>query len=126
MTLENPDEALLLARERTLLASERNRLAAERTLSAWIRTGLGGVGGGLALIRFVAFKAPHKLVIAYFSGISLVIWGICVFIYALYSYFHVIGRLSRLHADTEGRVGLAILAIVLIILSLFVLVLALE
>jgi len=35
------------------LAKERTLLAAERTFSAWMRTALAGIGGGLAVARLV-------------------------------------------------------------------------
>ncbi|MDP3450588.1 MAG: DUF202 domain-containing protein [Anaerolineaceae bacterium] len=41
------------------LASKRTALAAERTFSAWIWTGLAGVGGGIAVARL--FKIKGKL-----------------------------------------------------------------
>lgn len=116
--MDQTDDQLKLAKERTQLASERNRLAAERTLSAWLRTGLAGVGGGLAIIKFVFFKSPEKLQISYYSGIALVVWGIAVILYALLSYFRIIGRLTRIHADISGKVGLTLLVFILIILSL--------
>lgn len=41
-----------------MFAQERLALDAERTLSAWLRTGLAAIVGGLGIIRFFVFKRP--------------------------------------------------------------------
>ncbi len=125
---ENPkDESLALAKERTVLAVERNRLAAERTLTAWIRAGLGGVGGGLALIRFLTFSTPQKSMIAYASGLALILWGIGAMLYALLSYFHVLKYLSTIHREgAAGKVGITSLVLILIGLSILIFFIAIE
>lgn len=72
--------------ERDILARERTRYAAERTLSAWIRTGLASVGGGFAMIRFLVFENAQHRMMAKVIGEVLIIWGICIMIFALYDY----------------------------------------
>lgn len=61
------------------LAKQRNLLAAERTFSAWIRTGLGGVGVGFAIVRFMLFEKPENQLISDLVGHALIVWGIFLF-----------------------------------------------
>jgi putative membrane protein len=62
-------------RNHDVLASERTLLAAERTFSAWIQTGLAGVGGGLGVSRALVFQSyAHQLAAQVVSG-ALVIGG---------------------------------------------------
>jgi putative membrane protein len=67
------------------LASERTPLAAKRTFSAWIRTGLAAIGGGLAVARVLVFKSPAHELLAHAIGGLLVVWGASVFIHAIVS-----------------------------------------
>ena len=77
------------------LASERTLLAAERTFSAWIRTGLTAIGGGLAVARVLVFKSHAHELLAHAIGGLLVVWGASVFIHAILSYHHTCKRLSQ-------------------------------
>jgi len=72
--------------ERDSLARERTCLAAERTVSAWVRTGLASVGGGFAIVRFLVFQDVSHRLIANWVGEALIIWGICIFMFALSDY----------------------------------------
>jgi len=101
------------------LASERTLLAAERTFSAWLRTGLAAVGGGLAVARALVFNTyAHEVAARMISGL-LVIWGAGIFIYALISYHRTCVRLSQ---DGRSRNSLSVMilmtAILLIIATL--------
>lgn len=42
------------------LAEERTKLAKERTFAAWLRTGLGTIGIGLALAKLLPSLEPHN------------------------------------------------------------------
>ena len=55
------------------LASKRTLLAAERAFSAWIRTSLAGVGGGLTVPRVLKFNSYEHLTVALLIGSLLVI-----------------------------------------------------
>ena len=47
------------------LAEEPTLLAAERTFSAWIRTALAAMAGGLAVMRLIGFKSEfHSILVA--------------------------------------------------------------
>ncbi len=84
-----------LAEERTELAGERTRLAAERTFNSWIRTGLAGVGGGLAIMHLLFFENPYHRMLARWMGQFLILWGGLLFLYALYGYHRVVHQLSK-------------------------------
>lgn len=71
---------------RDQLAHTRTLLAAERTFSAWIRTGLAGIGGGLAVVKLVPFRNIGNQSIARLTGQVLVLWGAAIFIFALLDY----------------------------------------
>lgn len=77
------------------LASERTLLAAERTYSAWIRTGLTAIGGGLAIARVLVLKSHAHELLAHAIGGLLVVWGASVFIHAIVSYHHTCKKLSQ-------------------------------
>jgi putative membrane protein len=113
-----------LAMERTEMASERTRLAAERTFSAWIRTGLAGVGGGLAIIHFFVFYNEYHRLAAHWMGQLLILWGISIFIYALYGYHRAIKQLSSTFWPTKIWImsgialSLVLFALVFLLISL--------
>lgn len=77
------------------LASERTLLAAQRTFSAWIRTGLAGVGGGLAVPRVLKFNGDEHLTVAHLIGALLVIWGASIIIYAIMDYRRTCMKANR-------------------------------
>lgn len=59
----------------TTLAEERTVLALERTFSAWIRTALAAMAGGLAILRLLSFKTDTHRIIAHIIGEILILWG---------------------------------------------------
>lgn len=113
-----------LALQRTILAGERNQMAAERTFSAWIRTGLGGLAGGFALIRLITFKDPDNAYMAHIAGIVLLIWGIAIFIFAFVGYHKHVKKLGMLMPNEFAKKSMVVIAASLIILSFVLLVLA--
>ena len=72
--------------ERTFLAAERNNFAAERTFLSWIRTGLAGLVGSVAMIRVLTFTSPSHQMIAHTIGYLLLIWATGLFYIALCEY----------------------------------------
>ncbi|MCX6038044.1 MAG: DUF202 domain-containing protein [Chloroflexi bacterium] len=98
---------------------ERTLLAAQRTFSAWIRTGLAGVGGGLAVARVLIFKSYEHQVVAHVIGGLLVIWGTGIFVYAIIRYHRTCARLSQ-EGLSRNSLGVMILmtAMLLIIATL--------
>lgn len=112
-----------LARQRTALAVERNRMAAERTFSAWLRTGLTGVAGGLAIVKFVTFRQESHQLIAYWVGDLLILWGIFIFIVALSHYNRTCITLEVIGKRRDDRFGTwkaRLIVFMLIILSILI------
>jgi len=58
-----------------MLAEERTLLAAERTFSAWLRTALAAMAGGLAILRLIIFKTDVHRIIGHIIGETLILWG---------------------------------------------------
>jgi len=99
------------------LASERTLLAADRTFSAWIRTGLAGVGGGLAVARVLTFKSFEHQVVAHVMGALLVIWGASIFIYAIIDYRRTCSRLKQEGPSKNSLRALLLMTAVLLIVA---------
>ena len=121
-----PDYGDKLAKERTDLASMRTLMAAERTFSSWIRTGLAGVGGGLAFTHLLIFETEWHRFVASIVGILLVLWGVAIFIYAAINYFYEVKRLDRTVNWQSHPIRLEFLCGMLILISLLALVLTLH
>lgn len=111
---------------RTKLAIQRNALANERTFLAWLRSGLAGVVGGFALVRFVEFKNPIHQRLSYFIGILFILWGIALFFFAIKEYNKISKQLRRLNPDLlVNGFPIKIIALVLVALSFLILLLLL-
>jgi putative membrane protein len=107
---------------RTDLAKERNRLAAERTFSAWLRTGLAGVGGGVAIMKFLSFTHETHEILAHIIGQMLVLWGILIFIFALTGYYVTCKRLDEKLPSRVFTLGITLIALSLMAFSIVILV----
>ena len=101
------------------LAAQRTLLAAERTFSAWIRTGLAALGGGLAIVRALDFGSILNRVVSQVIGGLLVVWAASIFIYAIIGYRRICVRLSQegISKNSSGAMIL-ITAVLLIVFSL--------
>lgn len=119
------DASTEYARLRTLLAQERSQLAAERTFSAWIRTGLAGVGGGFALIRFVHFQDVNKMLTVQICGEILLLWGNAVFLFALLGFYRNCKKFDSHETDTVSMIGVTAIALVLILMGISIFVISL-
>lgn len=114
----------ILAQARTQLASERTLLSAERTFSAWIRTGLAGMGGGFAIIRLLSFQSFLHKIIANFIGGFLIMWGMGIFIFALVRYMKSVKRLQATTGFPVPIWGTTIIVFCLIFISLLLMFIA--
>jgi putative membrane protein len=103
------------------LASERTLLAAERTFSAWIRTGLTAIGGGLAVARVLVFKSHAHELLAHAIGGLLVVWGASVFIHAILSYHHTCKRLSQEGLSRNSLGAMKVMTATLLVIAALVL-----
>lgn len=77
------------------LARIRTLLAVERTFAAWIRTGLAGIGGGLAIVKLVTFRTLTHQIFSRIIGILLVVWGITIIVWGLINYKNSMKMLNR-------------------------------
>ena len=108
-------------RNRDELALQRTLLAADRTFSAWIRTGLAGIGGGLAVARLLTFNSYENQLVANIIGVLLVIWGACIFIYAIYDYRRTCVELKQKGLMKNSLNPMLLMTVVLLIVALMVL-----
>lgn len=112
------------SQEQILLAAERNNMAAERTFLAWIRTGLAGLGGSVAMIRLLTFESPSHRLIAHTIGYLLLFWGAGVFYIAISEYEKVLKNLKKAYPSIEipmGRRRSVVFVLFILVLLLLVL-----
>ena len=103
------------------LALDRTLLAAERTYSAWTRTGLAAMGGGLAVVRALVFNSDVHKTVSHIIGGMLVILGAVIFVYAIISYRRICARLSQdaLMKNSSGAMILITAALLIIAALIF-------
>lgn len=94
--MQEPRQPLLLQEQNTLLA-------AERTYSAWVRTGLACVGGGLAVGKGFAASQPLARLLALGAGLLLIVTGVLIFAWATRDYLQVCARLRHAQFKTPLR-----------------------
>jgi putative membrane protein len=110
MKMKNRDEIdLELAQERTLLA-------AERTFSAWLRTALAGMAGGLAIMRLIAFRTELHQLIAQIMGELLIIWGFAIVILASLDYKKVQAKLANAKNYKSSPFGFYVMVVPLLVI----------
>ncbi len=80
-------------------STARDQLANERTFLAWVRTGLGLIGVGVVLAKWVEEGSRTQI-----GGLAFVVWGACILIYAFVRYRRVMDMLERgkYHAARTG------------------------
>lgn len=100
------------------LAEERTLLAAERTFSAWLRTALAAMAGGLAIMRLVIFKSEFHEFIARIIGELLILWGFIIIILAMKDYKKIRNKLLITKNYKSSQIRFLITAIPLIIISI--------
>ena len=103
------------------LALERTLLAAERTFSAWIRTGLTAIGGGLAVARVLVFRSDVHELLAHAIGGLLVAWGAAVFIHGILSYHHTCKGLSQEGLSKNSLGAMKVMTATLLVIAALVL-----
>lgn len=99
------------------LALERTIMSAERTYSAWIRTGLAGVGGGLAVARLLVIESHEKQIVAYLITALLVIWGASIFIYAIFDYRRTCAKLKQAGQTKNSLLAFSLMTALLLIIA---------
>ncbi len=99
-----------------ILTEERTLLAAERTFSAWVRTALSAMAGGLAIMRLIAFKTESHRIMAHVIGQMLIFWGCLLIILASIDYknMHHKLRLANNYNRSQVRYFFIVLPLLLI------------
>lgn len=100
------------------LAEERTLLAAERTFSAWIRTALAAMAGGLAIQRLAIFKTELHRLIAHTIGVILIFWGCLVIILSSIDYKKIRDKFMIAKSYKTSQLGVIIIVVPLVIISL--------
>ena len=100
-----------------ILAEERTLLAAERTFSAWLRTALSAMAGGLAILRLIHFKTDIHKIIAHVIGETLILWGSAIIILASIDYKKSRVRLSIAKNYKSSQMGYFIIVLPLLLIA---------
>lgn len=100
-----------------VLAEERTLLAAERTFSAWVRTALATMAGGLAILRLISFKSDLHRIVAHIIGETLILWGCVVIVLASIDYKKTRKKLSMAKNYKSSELGFIIIVVPLLIIS---------
>jgi putative membrane protein len=108
------------------LATERTLLAAERTFSAWIRTGLAALGGGLAVARALVFQNYLHQELARVIGWMLVIWGAGIFVFAIIRYRQTSARLSQQGHPNKSLGAMILMTAILLIIAALIFLITLQ
>lgn len=99
------------------LAEERTLLAAERTFSAWLRTALAAMAGGLAILRLISFRTDLHRIIAHIIGEILILWAAALIILAAMDYKKTSGNLIWAKNYKSRSFGFLVICIPLFIIT---------
>ena len=100
-----------------VLAEERTLLAAERTFSAWLRTAIAAMAGGLAILRLITFKSELHRTIAHIMGEALILWGFLLVILSSIDYKKTSNKLRIATNYKSSTTGFLVIVIPLLIMS---------
>lgn len=100
-----------------ILSEERTLLASERTFSAWLRTALAAMGGGIAILRLITFKSDLHRIIAHIIGETLIFWGFMVIALASIDYKKMRHTLKRAKNYKSSPLGFTVMVLPLLIIS---------
>ena len=98
------------------LAEEQMRMASERTYLAWIRTGLTSIGLGVAAAKFLIFENLWNRAAGKAAGISLIIWGMAIFLFALFNYQKSYHKLQIFKASRYALFPMIIITVALLLM----------
>ncbi len=99
------------------LSQERTLLASERTFSAWLRTALAAMGGGIAILRLISFKTDIHRIIAHIIGETLILWGCLIIVLASIDYKKIRNKLTLAKNYKSSQLGFLIVVLPLLIVS---------
>ena len=100
-----------------MLAEERTLLAAERTFSAWLRTALAAMAGGLAILRLISFKSEFHRIIAHIIGETLIVWGCILIVLSAIDYKNTRSKLNIAKNYKSSQLGFLIIVVPLLLIS---------
>ena len=100
-----------------LLAEERPLLAAERTFSAWLRTALAAMAGGVAILRLINFKTEFHTIIAHIIGETLILWGCLLIIFSVIDYKKTRNKLINAKNYKSSPFGFFLIVMPLLLIS---------
>lgn len=109
-----------------MLAEERTLLAVERTFSAWIRTALAAMAGGLTILRLIHFKSDTHRIIAHIIGIMLIFWGCLLIILSSIDYKRMRDKLTVAKNYKSSQLGFVLMVLPLLIMSLLLIAVSLP
>ena len=98
------------------LAEEQMRMASERTYLAWIRTGLTSIGLGVAAAKFLIFENLWNRAAGKEAGISLIIWGMAIFLFALFNYQKSYHKLQIFKASLHALFPMIVITVALLLM----------
>ena len=107
----------MIDQDKNILAEERTLLAAERTFSAWLRTALTAMAGGIAILRLISFKTEFHKMIAHIMGETLILWGSIVIILSIIDYKKIRNKLPHAKSYKSSSLGFFIMVIPLLLIS---------
>lgn len=99
------------------LAQERTVLAAERTYSAWLRTAIAAMAGGVAILRLISFKTDLHRIIAHAIGEILILWGFVVVLLASIDYKKLQRKLHGAQNYKTSTMGFLVIALPLLLIG---------
>ncbi len=99
-----------------MLAEERTLLAAERTFSAWLRTALAAIAGGIAILRLISFKSDTHRTIAHVIGEMLILWGILLIVMSSIDYKKTHQKLIVAQSYKSSHLGFVLIVLPLLII----------
>lgn len=99
------------------LAQERTLLAAERTFSAWLRTALAAMAGGLAILRLLSFRSETHRIIAHIIGEMLILWGCALIVLSSIDYKNTRKKLTMAQNYKSSTTGFLIIVAPLLVMA---------
>ena len=102
------EERTDLASDRTNLAEDRTVLAHERSFAGWVRTGMAGVGIGLAFNAL--FRSLEPTWVPKMIATSFLMLSIFIFISAQQRACHALGRLESHRIAELKPIGIRLIA----------------
>ncbi len=99
------------------LSEERTLLAAERTFSAWLRTALAAIAGGVAILRLISFKTETHRIVAHIIGELLILWGILLIVLASIDYKKMHKKLVVAKSYKSSPFGLIVIVLPLLVMA---------